>query len=92
LNTVGLTDVRLLRREGESGEWSRTLVTEGNATFMKVPELKPFTTYAFKVSARNSLGYSVAGRESYPTMTHRERKFEACSSRRRRHSFMQANI
>ena len=50
--------------------------TENNATAHHVPGLQPFTTYMFRVAARNALGFSKPSRESYPTMTHRERKYD----------------
>ena len=63
-------------REGESSSaWSRTMETEDNATAHHVPGLQPFTTYMFRVAARNALGFSKPSRESYPTMTHREREY-----------------
>jgi hypothetical protein len=63
-------------REGEtSSGWSRTLETASNVTFLNVPDLQPFTTYMFRVAARNKLGYSKPSKESYPTMTHREREY-----------------
>ena len=49
--------------------------TEDNATAHHVPGLQPFTTYMFRVAARNALGFSKPSRESYPTMTHREREY-----------------
>ena len=49
--------------------------TEDNATAHHVPGLQPFTTYLFRVAARNALGFSKPSRESYPTMTHREREY-----------------
>ena len=62
-------------REGESSSaWSRTMETEDNATAHHVPDLQPFTTYMFRVAAKNALGFSKPSRESYPTMTHRERE------------------
>ena len=65
-----------LFREGESSSaWSRTMETEDNATAHHVPGLQPFTTYMFRVAARNALGFSKPSRESYPTMTHREREY-----------------
>ena len=48
--------------------------TDDNATSHHVPDLQPFTVYMFRVAARNALGLSKASRESYPTMTHRERE------------------
>ena len=69
----------LSSREGESSSsssvaWSRTMETADNATSHHVPDLQPFTTYKFSVAARNALGFSRPSRESYPTMTHRERE------------------
>ena len=49
--------------------------TEDNATAHHVPGLQPFTTYMFRVAARNALGFSKPSRESYPTMSHREREY-----------------
>ena len=49
--------------------------TAENATAHHVPDLQPFTTYMFRVAAKNALGFSKASRESYPTMTHREREY-----------------
>ena len=74
-HTVFQLNSTFLFREGESsGAWSRTMETEDNATAHHVPGLQPFTTYMFRVAARNALGFSKPSRESYPTMTHRERE------------------
>ena len=71
-----LLNSTFLFREGESSSaWSRTMETEDNATAHHVPGLQPFTTYMFRVAARNALGFSKPSRESYPTMTHREREY-----------------
>ena len=62
----------LFYREGLSGSWSRTLETASNLTRFHIGGLQPFTTYTFRVTARNDLGYSRPSPESYPTHTHRE--------------------
>ncbi len=61
-------------RETDEGEWNRSVETGNNKTSQYIDGLNPFTVYFFRVAARNALGYSRASKESYPTMTHRERK------------------
>jgi hypothetical protein len=65
---------QLFCREGEEGEWNRTVETATNSTSFTVKDLNPFTIYFFKIEARNQLGYSKPSLESYPTITHRERE------------------
>ena len=45
-----------------------------NETKFLVKDLQPFTTYSFKVSGENKIGFSIPSTESFPTMTHRESK------------------
>ena len=60
-------------REGKMAE--RTIIDTGvNETRFLVTGLKPFTTYSFKVSAENKIGFSVPSKESFQTQTHRESK------------------
>ena len=59
-------------REGEEGEWNRTVDTDTNSTSFTVEDLNPFTIYLFKIEAKNLLGLSRPSLESYPTLTHRE--------------------
>ena len=47
-----------------------------NETRFLVTGLKPFSTYSFKVSAENKIGFSVPSKESFQTQTHRESKCE----------------
>ena len=61
-------------REGEEGSWNRTVETHSNKTFQYIDGLNPYTVYLFRVAAENALGYSKPGKESYPTLTLRERK------------------
>ena len=61
-------------REGESGSWNRSVETHSNATSQYIDGLNPYTVYLFRVAAENALGYSKPGKESYPTLTHRERE------------------
>ena len=61
-------------REGEEGEWNRTVETSTNSTSFTINDLNPFTIYFFKIEAKNLLGYSKPSLESYPTLTHRECK------------------
>ena len=62
-------------REGENGDWNRSVNSRTNTTsHYTIDGLNPFTLYFFRVAARNALGYSRPSKESYPTMTHRERK------------------
>lgn len=69
-----VTAYKILIKEGEEeGDWNRTLETGSNTTSQYIDGLRPFTLYFFRVAAQNALGYSKASRESYPTMTHRER-------------------
>ena len=53
---------------------STKIDTGVNETRFLVTGLKPFTTYSFKVSAENKIGYSVLSKESFQTQTHRESK------------------
>ena len=62
------------RREGESGSWNRSVETHSNSTSQYIDGLNPYTVYLFRVAAENALGYSKPGKESYPTLTHRERE------------------
>ena len=64
----------LSSREGEEGSWNRTVETHSNKTFQYIDGLNPYTVYLFRVAAENALGYSKPGKESYPTLTLRERK------------------
>ena len=48
--------------------------THSNKTFQYIDGLNPYTVYLFRVAAENALGYSKPGKESYPTLTLRERK------------------
>ena len=61
-------------REGESGSWNRSVETHSNSTSQYIDGLNPYTVYLFRVAAENALGYSKPGKESYPTLTHRERE------------------
>ena len=64
----------LTYREGEDGSWNRTVETRSNKTFQYIDGLNPYTVYLFRVAAENALGYSKPGKESYRTMTLRDRK------------------
>ncbi|XP_040572850.2 putative receptor-type tyrosine-protein phosphatase mosPTP-1 isoform X2 [Lepeophtheirus salmonis] len=64
---------RINIKEGEQGNWSRFVDTDVNTTNYVIQDLKPFTTYLFRVGASNILGLSKPSIESYPTKTHRER-------------------
>ncbi|TRY71536.1 hypothetical protein TCAL_12498, partial [Tigriopus californicus] len=64
---------KIFIKEGETGSWDRTVETSSNLTRFHIKDLQPFTTYMFRVSAKNLLGYSKPSKESYPTMTHREK-------------------
>ena len=57
-----------------SEEEAEEMDTGLNQTRFLVTGLQPFTTYMFRVAAKNALGFSKPSRESYPTMTHRERE------------------
>ena len=61
-------------REGELGDWNRTVETHSNRTHQYIDSLNPYTVYLFRVAAENALGYSRPGKESYPTLTLRESK------------------
>ncbi|TRY70690.1 hypothetical protein TCAL_12939 [Tigriopus californicus] len=58
-------------REGEDGPWdgTRLVETPDNGTTFQVNELKPFTTYSFKIMAMNMIGRSEYSKPSYYTMT-----------------------
>ena len=51
--------------------------TGDNKTEYLVTGLQPFTTYSFRVSAHNNIGYSLLSKESFQTKTHREKPTEA---------------
>eukprot|EP00090_Calanus_glacialis_P045884 TRINITY_DN8764_c0_g1_i5.p1 TRINITY_DN8764_c0_g1~~TRINITY_DN8764_c0_g1_i5.p1 ORF type:complete len:888 (-),score=166.51 TRINITY_DN8764_c0_g1_i5:697-3360(-) len=67
-----IINYRIFTREDNVLE-STKIDTGVNETRFLVTGLKPFTTYSFKVSAENKIGYSVPSKESFQTQTHRER-------------------
>ena len=48
-----------------------------NETKFLVTGLHPFTTYSFRVAARNNIGCSEPSKESFHTQTHRERELSS---------------
>ncbi len=66
-------------REGEGRRWAPDLnggvATPGSANSFRVVDLRPFTTYSFKVAAVNAAGRSRPSEESYYAMTLRARKY-----------------
>jgi len=68
-----VTAYKIFIKEGEHGLWNRTVETRSNRTFQYIDGLNPYTVYLFRVAAENALGYSNPGKESYPTLTLRER-------------------
>ena len=57
-----------------SEEEAEEIDTGLNETKFLVTGLHPFTTYSFRVAARNNIGCSEPSKESFHTQTHRERK------------------
>ena len=51
------------------------VATPGSANSFRVVDLRPFTTYSFKVAAVNAAGRSRPSEESYYAMTLRARKY-----------------
>ena len=71
-------------REGEDGRWTNeddevnnVSETSDNKTMFSVVELKPFTTYSFRVVAVNAMGRSKPSKVSYYMLTLREGKNNA---------------
>ena len=73
-------------REGEDGRWTNEMTEDGevnndvsetndNKTRYTVVELKPFTTYSFRVVAVNAMGRSKPSRVSYYMLTLREGEY-----------------
>ncbi len=74
-----ITHYLVQRREGEGngdgdgfGDGGRS---EGNGTTHQVNDLRPFTTYSFRVAAVNAVGRSDPSPDSYYTVTLRTGKF-----------------
>jgi hypothetical protein len=44
-----------VNREGEEGEWNRTVETASNSTSFTVDDLNPFTIYFFRIEAKNQV-------------------------------------
>ena len=66
-------------REGEGMRWPPDedlggIETDDDSTSFRVDDLRPFTTYSFKVAAVNDVGRSKPSDESYYTMTLRTGK------------------
>ena len=57
-----------------SEEEAEEIETGLNETKFLVTGLQPFTTYSFRVAARNNIGCSEPSKESFHTQTHRERE------------------
>ena len=57
-----------------SEEEAEEIETGLNETKFLVTGLQPFTTYSFRVAARNNIGCSGPSKESFHTQTHRERE------------------
>ena len=51
---------------------AREMDTGRNETKFLVTGLQPFTTYSFRVSAHNKIGYSLPSKESFLVQTYRE--------------------
>jgi len=75
-NHSPITSYRIYIRKN-SAETTMEINTGVNQTRFLVTGLLPYTTYSFRVAAENDIGWSDPSKESFQTMTHREKPASA---------------
>ena len=74
-NHDSILSYKIYVRENSEME-AEEIETGLNETKFLVTGLQPFTTYSFRVAARNNIGCSEPSKESFQTQTHRERELD----------------